>query len=329
MSTQISNRNDWVFSKCKDIINDKDAMIKHLTFTMLNKTIKMFNYNNLPDTINNKDLEIILQTNGYAIFKKVDDKLYCFWGGLGGEPNAYYLPTLAIVANPYLKYQASLKIDDECVVMLNDYFYQGFMPLFSKYATLLTEAELSLKYAIWNARVPALASADNDKTYASAVEFFKKVTDGKDYGVIASAGLLEGLKTHSFTSNTNIRDLIEAIQYIKGSWYNEVGLNASFNMKREAINEAEANINNDILFPTMDSMLECRQKAVDKINKMFGTNIEVELDSTWSNAYKEEELTLEKIEAEIESLENDVTVEEVSEDVKTEDVKEGDENADT
>lgn len=310
MST-IPNRNEWIFSKCTSILEDKQQMLRHAVFQMLNKSVKIFKYGNLPETIETKDLETQLQVGGFAIWKEVGGKLYTFRGGLGGEPNPYYLPTIATVANPALNYNANLKIDEECVVMLNDFYYQGLMPLFNKYGNLLVEAEISLKYAIINARVPALIQADNDSTYKSAEEFFKKVIEGKEYGIISSKEFFDGIRSHDFYKQAYIKDLIESIQYIKGSWYNEVGLNATFNMKREAINEAEATLNEDILYPTIDTMLECRKLALEKVNKMFGTNITVELDSVWAQNREQEELALDKEKAEIENLEDEDNGEEV------------------
>lgn len=285
-------RSSWIFGAITNPTEDRDYLVKHIIIQMLNKTTRMFKYNNLPSTIREKDLEIQLQVGGFAIWKKVNGELYTFIGGLGGKPNPYYLPTIAIIANPALEYNASLSIDEECVVMLNDHFYEGLMPLNNKYGNLLADAEISLKYAIINARVPALVQADNDATYKSATEFFNKIRKGEDYGIIASKEFFDGIRSHDFYKQTYIKDLIESIQYIKGSWYNELGLQSSFNMKREAINEAESTMNEDILYPTVDTMLECRRFALEKINKMFGTNISVELDSSWMDNKKEEELSI-------------------------------------
>lgn len=298
----LNNRNNWIIGKCNNILQDKEKMLQALTFQMLNKTTKIFRYDNLPDTIEEKDLETLLQVNGFAIWHKVDDKLYVFTGGLGGEPNVYYLPTIATVANPALNYSKNLKIGEECVVMQNDYYYQGLMPLFNKYGNLLVEAELSLKYAILNARIPALIQADNENSLRSAQDFIQKVIDGKDYGIISNKEFFDGVRTQDFHKSSSIKDLIEAIQYIKGSWYNEIGLNAAFNMKREAINEAEATLNEDILYPTLDTMLECRRIALEKVNEMYGTNITVDFDSVWKQNREQESLALEMEEAEIESL---------------------------
>lgn len=299
------NRNNWIFGRIKSPLDNKDEMFKHVVLQMLTKSLRMFKYNNLPDTISQKDLEIQLQVAGYAIIKDVGGKLYSFTGGLGGKPNPYYLPTQAIVANPALNYNESLTIDENCVVILNDDFYQGMMPLHNKYGAMLTEAELSLKYAIINARVPALIEADNDGTYESAIKFFEKIVEGSEYGVISSKDFFDGIRSHDFYKEAYIKDIIESIQYIKGSWYNEMGVNAAFNMKREAINEAEAALNEDILYPTVDSMFKCRNIGWEKANKMFGCGVTVEFDSIWAQNRKIEDLSIEAMESEINEVNNE------------------------
>ena len=85
-------------------------------------------------------------------------------------------------------------------------------------------------------------------------------------------------------------------------------------MKREAINEAEATLNEDILYPALDTMLECRKLALEKVNAMYGTDITVEFDSVWFQNKKQEDLALDLKEAEIENMEQEPKENEVSED---------------
>lgn len=302
----VKNRQEWIFSNV-NILQNKNSLVRNQFNYLFNKTLRMFKYSNLPKTIPEKDLEIILQMQGYVTFGK-DNKgdLYCFTSGLGGEPNPYYLPTLSIVANPALRLDKTFVIDENCVVMLNDDLYQGLAPLISKYANLLVECELSLKQAILNARIPAVVQADNDNTKESAEDFFKQIERGEGYGIITSKQFFDGLKAFSFNTNTtNIKDIIESLQYIKGSFYNEIGLSSQFNMKREAINEAEAVLNEDVLHPLIDTMLKCRQDGLDKVNKMFGTNITVEFDSVWKQNELEEEMQFKILEAESKGVEED------------------------
>lgn len=269
---------------------DKKNSISDMICYMLNRTQSMFKWHNLPDTIPERMLEQYLQIYGFAGVTEVNDDLYCFWGGLGGEPNAYYQPTILTVANPYLNYNAELRIDEECVIVRNDSFYMGLMPLFNKYASMLSENELSMWMATINTRIQSAISAGDDNTKESAQKFLDDLCEGK-LGVIADNAFLDSLKTLplSTTSSTNVLgDLIEQEQYLKASWYNELGLNANYNMKREALNSAESTINNDILFPLVDELLKERQEGADRINKMFGTDIRVELASSWRDNKAEE-----------------------------------------
>lgn len=306
MPTNPTNRNEWIFGNIKSPLDDKAGLIRQAVIQMLNKTSRMFKYKNLPETMPQRDLEILLQVNGFAVLPtEGKGRGYAFYGGLGGEPSPYYLPTKAVVANPALRLNETYEIGKNCVIVRNDEFYQSLLPLFNKYATLLVEAELSLKYSIFNARIPAITQADNDNTKASAEAFFKKIVNGEDYSIVATKEFFEGLTSVEFCKQTYIKDLIEAIQYIRGTWYNEIGLNAAFNMKREAINEAEATLNEEILFPYIDTMLLSRQRDFDLYNEMTDSNIKVELDGVWERNQKQEDLSLEQQVAEIENLQQE------------------------
>ena len=265
--------------------SDKHSVIDNHIEYMLNRTQSMFKWNGLPDTIPQRDLEIMLQCGGCVAFYSVDGKLYAFNGGLGGEPNPYYMPTIFTIANPALKLSVNAKIDIDCVVIPSDSMYKGLIPLFNRYAALLAENELSMYVALINSRIPALISSDNDNTTKSAQKYIDDIREGK-LGVIASQAFFEGIKTQPYgaTSNTNvITNLIESMQYFKASWFNELGLNANYNMKRESINSDESQLNDDALLPLIDDMLRCRKKGVEKVNKMFNTSISVSLASAWED----------------------------------------------
>lgn len=275
---------DYDFSIKKNCINT------HIRY-MLNRVQSMFKWSGLPDTIPQRNLELIIQCNGCAAIYKHNGELYAFSGGLGGEPDPYYMPTIFTISNPALKLSVNAKINRDCVIIPNDAMYLGLLPLFSKYAASLTENELSIIVALINSRIPALISSDNDGATKSAEKYIADIRDGK-LGVIASQAFFDGIKTQPYgaTSNSNaITNLIESQQYIRATWFNDLGLNANYNMKRESINSGESQLNDDALLPLVDNMLECRKIAVDKINAIFGTSISVDLASAW----KDNEIELE------------------------------------
>lgn len=300
MDNNIPSRQDWVFGGVDTYKLHKSDLMKTYINKFLIRTQRMFKYEGLPDTIPQKDLELLLQVNGSAVIAKVNNELYAFRGGLGGVPNAYYLPTIAIVANPALHYNKSLEIDKDCVVILNDSLYQGLMPYIRQNAYLLAECDISFKFATINTRIPAIVKATDDSSLKSASEFFKQIELGDELGVIMDEDFEKQLEVYNYASSgTNVTQLIELKQYILGSFYNELGLQSQFNMKREAINTAESTLNEDVLYPLLDDMLEQRRLGLEKINNMFGTNITVDFDSVWKQLRQQAEIDMSLKEAEL------------------------------
>lgn len=276
---------DEILTNHKYDFRDKESCIDSHIIYMLNRTQSMFKWNGLPETIPQRNLEIMLQLGGCAAIYEYNSDLYAFNGGLGGEPDAYYMPTIFTISNPALKLSVNAKINDDCIIIPNDSMYCGLMPLFERHAYMQTENELSMLIALINSRIPSLINSDNDSTTKSAEKYLSDIEEGK-LGIIASSAFLDGIKTQPYgiTSNTNIlTNLIESEQYIKASWYNDLGLNANYNMKRESINSGESQLNDDALLPLVDDMLRCRQNAIKKVNEKFGTNISIDLYSAWKD----------------------------------------------
>ena len=316
----IDTRSLWLFGYKGTILEQKPMLIDSYFKYMMNKTIRMFEYTNLPETIPQRELELILQVCRFAIFTKVDGDLFVFYGGLGGMPNEYYQPTQAIVTNPYLKYSDVLNLDDyikddgNAVLSWNDSMHIGLFSLNNRYASLLAETDLTLKYQLINMRFNNVLTADDDNTKASLEKMYQKVADGTGFGIVVTKKFMEEtnvdkIELRSSHNSVNLKDIIETKQYLMGSWLNELGLNANYNMKREAINESEADLNEDSLLPMIDDMLLQRKIMCENLNKKFGTNISVELSSSWKKIRKEIELREEQQETEVETT-KDVSGEE-------------------
>lgn len=284
----------------EEYVLDKDKSIAAYKGYMLSRLMKMFKYKNLPETIPQYMLEYYLMINGSCAIVEHEGKPYAFIGTFGGEPDPYYRPTIYVIANPALKIHKSFdlfKVDgsmsNELCFMRNDVLWMGLNPLMSRYATLLAENVITLRVADIMLRVVALLTAPDDKTKIAAEQYLKNLTDGK-LGVIGENRFFEGVKMQSPPSNNGsyLTQFIELQQYYKGSFYNEIGLSASFNMKREAIGESEATLNEDTLTPLIDSMLQVRQEDVSRLNELFGLDVSVEFDSAWMQNIIEDELQM-------------------------------------
>lgn len=269
--------------------NDKERCQRNYIMYMLNRTQRLFEYKGLPDTIPQRMLEFMLQINGFACFAKHNGKLYAFYGGLGGEPDEYYRPTTCVVSNPALKFSDTFKIHENCVIVRNDSFLYGLIPLFSRYATAMVENDISFRMASINSRIEMLLSAPDDATKKAAEKFLDDLADGK-LGVIAENAFLDGIKAQEVgRTMRTFTDLIEYQQYLKASWFNEIGLNANYNMKREKLSTTESQMNNDALLPLVEDMLENRRQCIEEVNEMFGTEISVDFASSWEKLIEEME----------------------------------------
>ena len=256
-----------------------------------------------------------------------DNNLYAFVGAAGGPPDVYYRPTLYMVANPGLKtsnqyYISPTDKEHECnaVLVRNDTMWQGLYPMMARYASLIAENLLTVRTADVMLRVLALITAPDDSSRLAADQFLKDIEQGH-LASIAENRFLDGIRMQNPPSNNGsyLTQFIELHQYLVGSFYNEIGLNANYNMKREALSESETGLNDDSLMPLCEDMLRCRQEDMERVNEMFGTSIRVYLDSSWLENEIERLLSLQKQTTEASSqLENPAPLEVGMEDVKLE-----------
>ena len=255
---------------------------------MLAKTVSMFEWENLPETIPYKELEKLLQVNGFAFITKVNGELYAFNGGLGGVPDVYGNPTKIVISNPSLNFNETLDLKKDGVLIINDDFQLGLIPLFNRYNTFLIENDINMMMYGYNSRTQKLISASDDKTKQSAQLAVKKAIDG-EIEVIGESVIFDGIKVHSGAnaSGVSITNLTEFHQYIKASLYNEIGLSANFNMKRERLTAGEIEVGDDSNYPFVYNMLKCRVKAIELLNEMFNLNINVDFGSVWAKSSKE------------------------------------------
>lgn len=293
---------------CTCDILDKPLSIFNYVQYMFDRTNRMFRYSGLPKTIPEYMLEYMLQIYGSVAILEDKGELYAFRCHFGGPPDPYYRPTQAVVANPALGLTGTYRIVNylppfdkttwesypPCVRFMNDSQLQGMLPLFARYATQMAENDVSIRSAQINLRQQTVIVADSGPEIQSAELYIKGLEEGK-LSSIQKRPFTEGVKVMNATtgqSNTVIQ-LIELQQYLKASWYNEIGLNSNFNMKRQYMSSDEVNSSADIMLPLIDNMFSSRQRAVEDINKEFGTNISVEKDSAWEKKQIQADLSTE------------------------------------
>lgn len=295
-------------------IRNKTENVRDMVDYDINRIMAMFKWENLPITIPQRSLEMYLMFNGFVLLTKHNDDYCIYYGGLGGEPDYLYRPTIATIANPYQKWDAQLHIiwevnedspENGVIIGLNDPMMKGLIPLLKKYNSLISENELTLWLTDILTRAPWLLSADNDKDNAAANEFIKNIFDGK-MSSVQNSPFLEGIKNFALNNSNHqsLGALMQLHQYYKASKFNDLGLNAMQNQfKKEAISDSEQQMNTDTLTPFIDIMLECRKEFCEKVNEFYGLDISVELASAWKDNEIENEAMLEAMEEPEEEIE--------------------------
>ncbi len=290
---------------------DKGAAVNSYVLYYLARLQSMFKYEGLPDTIPAKWLEHYLLVNGSCVFVMDGDDLIVTTGGWGGLQDRYYIPTEYIVSNPYVKEETrkTYTIGEDCVLIRNDVYAQGIMPLLMRYCSQLVENDVTMNVADILARATLTITALTDTDRQSVEQWFKKIRKG-ELGAIGELPAMAGNQDRSVniqpfqSTASTLTDLIEYHQYLKAGLYNELGLNSNYNMKRESINSNESQLNDDMLHPLIDDMLKMRREALEQVNEMFGTNITVDFDSAWKDNEIENEVAIEAMETEAETTED-------------------------
>ena len=262
-------------------LTDKHKLLKQFKNNQLNKSLTMFEWSNLPDTIPAVELEKMLQINGYAVIAEYQGKLYAFQAGFSGQ-DPYNQPTKAIVNNPALKNNTTYTIGEDCIVIKNDDMKQGLNGIYEYYGQRLIENQITMLMTDYNLRMPFTISSSDDQTTQSAKMYLKKIIDGS-LGVIGEQKLFKALSVTPTNSKqtATFADLYGYQQFIIAQLNNTIGLATNNNMKRERLTTNEIEVNKNASYPLVDNMLKNRQQAVDAINEMFNTDISVEYSSIW------------------------------------------------
>lgn len=274
------------FEKFRENIFNKDIAIKNHIEYMIVRCLEMFKYENLPNTIPAKQLEKMLIENGKIFFMKKENDFYVFDCEYAENQNVYNEYDKVTINNVALNFSGVFEHKKDGIIIHNDSKDLGLIPIIAKYGVQLVENDITLTMTNILSRIQYFISSSDNRTKTQAEIFINKLLKG-DFAVISDNAFLESLKVHNTNiDNKLLSSFIELDRYLKGSLFNELGISANFELKKERMINAELTINDDMLIPLSENMLDCRKQAIKEINKMFDLNIKVELSSIWKKEYE-------------------------------------------
>lgn len=156
----------------------------------------------------------------------------------------------------------------------------GISGLIYQTAGLLADNISSLNVAQINGRLSVVFTAEDEDIARTGEKVLEDIYRGKPFKILTD-DIIERINATPIASagtNNTLMSLIEAHQYILAQFFQEIGVQANYNMKRERLNTAEVEMNNGALDINIWNMLKNRQEAVEAINEKFGTDIKVDLN---------------------------------------------------
>lgn len=263
----------------KHDIFDESVVLNNLTYRQyLNRltelAISMFEWKNLPNTVDARYLELHLFETGCMVYFK-DDVIgdLCLDCVVNGRLDVYGYPLLRRAYSGYNNYQKLLTYKDS-VIIWNNYLHSNSILDVEMFARRLYNIDRIIDINANAQKTPVLVLG-NEKQRLTLLNLYKEY-DGNAPFIFGDKNLdINALKALS----TNAPYVCDKLYQLKTQIWNEaltyLGISNINIQKKERLISDEVTRNQGGTIASRYSRLESRRQAVKKINDMFGTNIEV------------------------------------------------------
>ena len=235
----------------------------------------MFDWKNVPDTIDVRYLELTLFRDGQAIFFK--DEALGFLGlqcAVNGNFNVYRVPLRrrAYASNGYNNNDLTI---ENSVIIYNNYLRTNSVRDVKMFAQRLYDIDRTIDVNARAQKTPVLIQCDENQrqTVLNAYKEF----DGNAPVIFADKNFdINSIKV----LQTEAPYVGDKLYQLKTQYYNEamtyLGIsNVNFEKKERLVTDEVSRQQGGVI-ANRYGRLEMRRKACDEINKMFGLNIEVD-----------------------------------------------------
>lgn len=263
----------------KHDIFDESMALNNLTYRQyLNRltelAISMFEWKNLPDTVDARYLELHLFETGCMVYFK-DEVIgdLCLDCIVQGRLDMYGNPLIRRAYSGYNNYQKLLKYNNS-VIIWNNYLHGNSILDVEMFARRLYNIDRIIDVNANAQKTPVLLQG-TEKQRLTLLNLYKEY-DGNAPFIFGDKNLdINSLKALS----TNAPYVCDKLYQLKTQIWNEaltyLGISNINIQKKERLITDEVTRNQGGTIASRYSRLESRRQAVEKINDMFGTNIEV------------------------------------------------------
>lgn len=248
--------------------------------------ISMFEWKNLPDTIDPRFLEMCLFSDGMSVFFKDDVLGYlALQVMIGGMLNVYRIPTdrTAYATNGY---QQKLN-ETNSIIIFNNYLHTNSMLDVEMFSKRLYNLDRAIDVNANAQKTPVLIQCDESQRLT--MKNLYKQYEGNEPFIFGSKGLdANGLKV----LQTGAPYVADKLYELKVQYWNEaltyLGISNINTVKKERMITDEVTRNQGGVVASRYSRLESRRQACKQINEMFGLDIWCDYREDFTNLVEAE-----------------------------------------
>lgn len=239
--------------------------------------LSMFEWINLPTSMNSRFLEMCLFYNGQAAMLYDDDFGYMnTMAADGGYINLYGLPTEIQCYSYRFNQRRSLYMTDtgeekgkECILVMNNYERIPTTASVSLFAYRLAEAQRTADINIKAQRTPILITTDQ-KQYFTLKKMYEEF-DGNTPAIFADKNLItpDALKAMKTDAPLIVQDIMDYKREIWNEFLTFMGI-SNLSEKRERMISNEVDSNNELINLNLQALLIPRKEACKQFNEKYG-----------------------------------------------------------
>lgn len=262
--------------KPKDSMFCESALINNRTYLqyynrLTELAISMFEWKNLPETVDPRYLEMCLFSDGMCVF--FNDEVLGFLAlqvAIGGQLNVYRIPIerRAYASNGY---QMNLT-EENSVIIFNNYLHTNSMLDVEMFSKRLYNLDRAIDVNANAQKTPILIQCDESQRMT--MKNLYKQYEGNEPFIFGSKALdVNGLKV----LQTGAPYVADKLYELKVQYWNEaltyLGISNINTTKKERMITDEVTRNQGGVVASRYSRLESRRQACRQINNMFGLDI--------------------------------------------------------
>lgn len=234
--------------------------------------ISMFEWRNLPESIDPRFLELVLFSDGYCVFFKDEVLGYLTLRTMiGGRLNVYQIPTerRAYASNGYNR-----PLDEtNSVIIFNNMIHTNSLLEVENFSRRLWDLDRSIEVNAKAQKTPVLLSCDETQRLTLQNVYMRY--DGNEPVIFGDKNIRpDSIKV----MKTDAPFVADKLYELKTQIWNEalsyLGISNINIMKKERLITDEVTRNMGGVLASRYSRLNARQQACDEINRMFGLEIE-------------------------------------------------------